>query len=737
MKKLFTLIALAALLMTTASNLTAQNRCVIKNSKGSQEFATSSKNVKVLEQNDQFYHVVAYPDIKPQAKGNAPTHTLNVYPPMEYELDIIWVSDGFDIVGIFFEGMGDYLSLDLEEGTYYVEASGYMETDEDFFGCHWTFDVELNEDTDVYVDFNECIYDLTINAVDENGNSFPSNGGFDNINYTADLYWLNGLLTDRHNVMTDVFTSKVPIVRYNGFNEHSVLKLTVDLEPEQNKSYMIESQIRGMHESQVFTVTDEDMEVVQETFTLRSDTDVRYYHTDFKTIINEDGGWATHNHWSINLVFDPSKPYTFVTNSRIGDPTNFEPGVKTIYFPTVYEWFYLYGTTDYDDYISTTLYFNAEGDVVREAMPLFREGVNPKPASCPIYFPETPAKTVMPSGKMTFFGERTPLATYYPRAFNADNTPLNQNFFSGGFYFSGEQSCERTCDYDSFIQIYVDGQEAYNDSICKFNKYWINIQPTTPDDVVVEVNNNHLTANDVSKVNKTHVEFSLRNDDAMPPTMTFLRVLDGNGNEAIWHDQLSLSTLVFGCADFGYHFNEFTNSYDQLEYNAKPDVALFYSLDGETWESLAFAEDEGLFHIDYGNVFVVDLGQLENRALDKWVSLKFTLTDAAGNTQIQTLENVFYAGQIISVNEHTTENLLHQIYPNPFTNEVRITAAQAVNGAANIMVYNVLGEQVYSKSENCTETQDFTIDGSAWKPGVYFYSISTENGVLQGKIVKE
>jgi hypothetical protein len=91
--------------------------------------------------------------------------------------------------------------------------------------------------------------------------------------------------------------------------------------------------------------------------------------------------------------------------------------------------------------------------------------------------------------------------------------------------------------------------------------------------------------------------------------------------------------------------------------------------------------------------------------------------------------------ELVGLNEIVTGT--NNVYPNPFNGEVRITAAQAVDGAANIVVYNVLGEQVYSKAINCTETHDFTIDGSAWKPGVYFYSISTENGVLQGKIVKE
>ena len=77
------------------------------------------------------------------------------------------------------------------------------------------------------------------------------------------------------------------------------------------------------------------------------------------------------------------------------------------------------------------------------------------------------------------------------------------------------------------------------------------------------------------------------------------------------------------------------------------------------------------------------------------------------------------------------------VYPNPFSGEVKITSAQDVNGVANIAVYNVLGELVYSKTQNCTETKEFTIDGNTWKAGVYFYSISTEGGLLQGKIIKE
>ena len=100
-----------------------------------------------------------------------------------------------------------------------------------------------------------------------------------------------------------------------------------------------------------------------------------------------------------------------------------------------------------------------------------------------------------------------------------------------------------------------------------------------------------------------------------------------------------------------------------------------------------------------------------------WVNLKFVVTDEAGNLQMQELYNVFYAGENVSMNEHSAESLQHTVYPNPFTSEVKITAAQAVEGEANVAVYNVLGEQISSKTENCKETKEFIIDAGRLSAG--------------------
>jgi hypothetical protein len=243
--------------------------------------------------------------------------------------------------------------------------------------------------------------------------------------------------------------------------------------------------------------------------------------------------------------------------------------------------------------------------------------------------------------------------------------------------------------------------------------------------------------NGMSKNNQTRVKFNLDRDDAIPPTMTFLRVLNGDGDEAIWHSYLPQSTLVFGCADFSHYFSYDFYDYIKLVYEGKPNVDVLYSVGDGEWHPLEIAENEELFHENYGNVFVADLSQLESRALNKWVSLKFMLEDAAGNSQEQTLENVFYSGHTISVDEYAAERLEHEVIPNPFTDEVRIKSAQPLDGVARVQLYDVLVRMAYDATENGHAVNEFIIDGSALKPGIYFYSISTENSLMQGRIVKE
>lgn len=746
MKRLFIIIS-AVLFLTTVVNSNAQNRCVLKSGNDSQTIITYSEGMKAYQFDDQSFCLVTRPEIKQQAKDLKETHILTVYPPTdpEQECEEILISDGYDLVDFFFQGMGDYLESELVDGIYYVVASGRLNEGENSYSCYWVLDsIELYNDTEVHVDFSECTRDLSVEYYDENGTSF-SDLSFIDVHYFASLNWLGDLVQFKHGVWTgDVYYENIPMVRYNAFGDNNIFELTTYLEMANQKSYVLSNTQHGMHESPVFTVLPEDLNVFQEMFHVRSnpDSSPAYYHTERFEAMNDQGAWYFQEGWNINLTFDPEQPYTVVCNDKVGDPISYEAGPQAILFPTIHEWYDihgLYNNPKYLDYFRTKLYFNNNNDVVREAAPFFKDALlySQNPASWPNFYPQTPAKTVMPSDKMTYFGERTPLAHYYPMAFNASNTPMNQTFFKGCFFFSGEQSSDRTCDNDSFIRVSKDGQEIYADSIFRFNANNNHNFQLDPAVITVDVQNIHLVANDVLKSNRTRVEFDLNKDDAIPPTMTFLRVLNDNGDESIWLNDLSQSSLVFACADFDYYFSEEIGTYRYLVYQAKPEVEVYYSIEGEDWEPLVFEEDANLFHIDYGNVFVADLSQIERKVLNKWVSLRFSLTDEAGNTQAQILENVFFAGPMTAVNESSDGTLAHQTHPNPFTDEVKITTTQAVEGQATISVYDVLGKQVSRQTVNCAETKDFTIDGSTLKSGIYYYHIKTTDGVLQGKIVKE
>lgn len=725
MKKFITKLVLAAIILINAANVTAQNRCVLKNERGSQMVITYPENTMTFQHNDHIATIVTKPTIAPKEKGNAPTHTLTINAPVGDEWDGIYVCDNFQIIEEFDPGMGDSFPVELEEGTYYVLSTG-TRSSSDFAPCLWVReDIVLNEDVVIDVDYDECVFSLSIDAVDEQGNSFDGTD-FESCLYHTEFDLLNrGFFTAYFVEQYPNFTS-YPSLRYSGFSENSPLNFTVSMwvEHGQQKSYLLKcDQLNGLHENHTFTITADDYSETQEVFPNANNFSNGWGYF----ILYNNRMYGSASFVNPLYTFNSSIPYTIVSNDRIVDPTNFEDGAKTYAQPQILEW--IDDTQSFFGSLSTTFCFNADGEVVRGARPYFFQQ---QTATWPNPIPYTPAMSVKPNDKLASFGERTPLAIYSPMAFNASNSPYNITFIKGGLFFGGENSCERPCDYDCNIKACINGNEFYDDNLYKYN---FEIFTTDPYPITIDVNNDHLFANDVHKTNKTHVEFDLRNDDAIPPTMTFLRVLDGNGDENICLQDLNQSSLVFACADFTYHVNDV--GFICLAYNEKSNVELYYSIEGGTWELLSFSEAKDLFHEDYGNVFIADLRQLENRALDKWVSLKFVLADEAGNSQTQELSNVFYAGENVSVNEHIAEGLKHTICPNPFTSEVKITAAQAVEGEANIAVYNILGEQVYSKTQNCAETKEFIIDGSTWKPGVYFYSISTKDGLLQGKIVKE
>ena len=94
-------------------------------------------------------------------------------------------------------------------------------------------------------------------------------------------------------------------------------------------------------------------------------------------------------------------------------------------------------------------------------------------------------------------------------------------------------------------------------------------------------------------------------------------------------------------------------------------------------------------------------------------------------------ESYFYSTQYInSISEYNDAGV--SVYPNPFTNTINVD----IENGGPIMVFTVFdiqGKRVYS---NRIENHD-DLDLSKLKSGIYIYTLSKDNEVIKGKIIKQ
>jgi len=79
------------------------------------------------------------------------------------------------------------------------------------------------------------------------------------------------------------------------------------------------------------------------------------------------------------------------------------------------------------------------------------------------------------------------------------------------------------------------------------------------------------------------------------------------------------------------------------------------------------------------------------------------------------------------INNSSTNNAV-SMYPNPADNLLNIRSAQSIN---NIKIVSVIGQEV--KSVN-PATNQITLDISNLESGIYFVTITTENGSVIKKL---
>ncbi len=78
-------------------------------------------------------------------------------------------------------------------------------------------------------------------------------------------------------------------------------------------------------------------------------------------------------------------------------------------------------------------------------------------------------------------------------------------------------------------------------------------------------------------------------------------------------------------------------------------------------------------------------------------------------------------------------------YPNPFNNETNVAFKLKNNAEVSLIVTDMTGRTVYTvASVNMTAgEQTIAIDGSAFKAGIYNYTLSVDGKTITNRIVKK
>ena len=717
---------IASLLMMVAFNANSQNHETLGEGHLTQ-IKKKTANIVIDKRGDNV--TTTYYKTKTKAiKANAETHLLSITPIGDYSYIHVYGSDYDNAV--YYQPFEEQ----LEEGVYNV----FLQIWDGVICCYLAYEINLNQDATMTPSADEACYTVTVVPRDENGQPISD--------YTI-LYHYPEILIEHGSDNTqwcsflNDYSEEWPI-RFNHLTASNTLSAIQSINVDGQTTFFM---VYPFHTGQLecnWELSNDPSETKTYLTRFNMHSDNCFYKVDyFRFYVSELDGFyipscTIQGEMDDVNAFDPSEPIRLVTNNNVNDPTiYYNNGYNAAKpFVTAFEKFDV-GGMEYYDKISTTPVFYTENKWVNEpfdAMPFTAFSMRGLEYFDPLT--QTPAVNHTDFGQIINIGKRTPILYWQAENYNSSTSFWGQTYIAGPMEFIGDNGCIRKGDECANMTINAGGEEVFNDSVYKFNYEYYNFPFDEPCAVTMEIKDNHLVDNGVVKANHTNIAFDLNRDDAMPPSLTILQVMNENGNETIELPNYANSQINFAAGDFAPHVFVF-GWYDKMQYVGKPSIEVYYSTEGKDWTSLNYTEEEAMFHVNYGNFFTIDLAQLDNSVINQWVNLKFVVTDDAGNSQTQELSNVFFAGQMTSIAEHTASP--HTVYPNPFNNEVRVKASQAINGEVNISVYNVLGKQVYAKNVTCSDTSEFVIDGSNLPSGIYFYSIATETGMLQGRIVKE
>jgi hypothetical protein len=671
-------------------------------------------------------NIVIYKEIK-----NQPSATKNNH-PFTLHIEGKWLSLVIGNGDDFYDFVPDPSFLQdntyktfLPEGYYDIVIAGVSADNNLAYVCY--DQLLIDKDTELAADIKDAIHKIEITPVDDNNN--PIN--------EMEVDKLNHCYLFMHPSMTTYFLAYTgPCLYVSDMGDRNKLFVAIGgYDRSNNNAYFIAMPMieNGVTEDILFKNNSEDVVHYSQMFNTSEEiTKDSYSHYalwlifyDFETEMHFWMNYALHfSRW----IHDRTKPYSLYTNLRYND-TPQTGDVNVFISPLFFETF----NPETDDFLNKTIEpfpmaINKNGELMIDFfsyLPPFAQ--TPKDLFKTIC--NNPISRVYSKEEYYHEGYRTPHLYHQAINFTAETNPWGAfPILFNHLLFIGEFGEKKHIHAHVRMTLKGDGITMFNGDIFTFNKYnYLNVNRSQ---YQIELINDQVFAYGRKMINHTIIDFDLTKPDANPPTLTMLRVIDD--------ERISMSVAHASTARLEITAGDITvEPVWMVIYDKKPNIAVSWSSDGETFYDLPAEEDASKFHPGYGYFFNVSLAPLSELGMNNaWITVKIILTDDAGNSQVQILDPLFHYGSSIGIDEILSDQANNVAYPNPFTGNVNIELKKPVSGEVYFEIYDISGRIIHQQKTNCDRTTSFTWNGSHLKEGMYFYGVYSKEDVVRGKIIK-
>lgn len=254
-------------------------------------------------------------------------------------------------------------------------------------------------------------------------------------------------------------------------------------------------------------------------------------------------------------------------------------------------------------------------------------------------FVNNDAMSIKPATSVTY-GNSVPFTSFLSYAAKDD---VPDDFASSwDWNFVGAMGEVRNGDKtNSDTRVLYNGEEIFS-SYADMNMWeWFGNNPA-PGTYDINIENRNVTVDGEipgRSVCRTHIDMAQA--DFQPPVLSWLQYRDKQGQLCDRFDKAE-GSIVFTAGKLDYQINQ-----DWMTEMAFTDadftVKVMYSPNryGDWQELTAVENPSNFFAAGYGKYFTVDLAQIVRNSSNGWFDLRFELTDAVGNSQIQSIEPAF------------------------------------------------------------------------------------------------